>query len=50
MVYIAPRPAACEELNVHIVHRDQHCRVNQNSSHQKVKIVLVWKLLPNPLT
>jgi len=40
-LYIASRPAACEELKVHIVHRGQHCRVNKNSSHQKVKIVLV---------
>jgi len=50
MVYIAPRPAACEELKVCTVHREQHCRVNKNSSHQEVRTVLVRKLLPNPIT
>jgi len=41
VVYIAPRPAACEELKVCTVHRGQHCRVNNNSSQQKVKLVVV---------
>jgi hypothetical protein len=40
-VYIAPRPAACEELKAHIVPRDQHYRGYKTSSHQKVKFVLV---------
>jgi hypothetical protein len=48
--YSAPRPAACEELKVHTVHRGQHCRVNKHSPHQKVKFVLVWKLLSIPIT
>jgi hypothetical protein len=49
-VHSAPRPAACEELKVHTVHWGQHYRVNKHSLHQKIKSILVWKLLSMLLT